>query len=151
MKCPVCDKENLSMLCPQCSFDSSRDYGRYPTFGAVGRVPSVSALQEQWQEKQKPQKTGKRVAQEKITRPVDPPNSAPTASPVPKNKWIAFFLCLYLGIFGAHKFYEGKKSMGFLYLCTFGLFGYGWLIDCITLLFKPNPYFPQSGQSHRKN
>ena len=51
MKCPVCDKENLSMLCPQCSFDSSRDYGRYPTFGAVGRVPSVSALQEQWQEK----------------------------------------------------------------------------------------------------
>ena len=25
----------------------------------------------------------------------------------PKNKWVAFLLCLFLGFFGAHKFYEG--------------------------------------------
>lgn len=59
----------------------------------------------------------------------------------PKNKWTAFFLCLFLGEFGAHKFYEGKVGMGFLYLFTLGLFGIGWLIDTIALLFKPNPYF----------
>ena len=29
-----------------------------------------------------------------------------------KNKWVAFFLCLFLGILGAHKFYEGKVGMG---------------------------------------
>lgn len=58
-----------------------------------------------------------------------------------KNKWVAFFLCLFLGYFGAHKFYEGKGGMGVLYLLTFGLFGIGWFIDCISLLCKPNPYY----------
>lgn len=58
-----------------------------------------------------------------------------------RNKWVAFFLCLFLGYFGAHKFYEGKIGMGILYLFTGGLLGFGWLIDCIALLFKPNPYF----------
>jgi len=58
-----------------------------------------------------------------------------------KNKWVAFFLCLFLGYFGIHKFYEGKVGMGILYLFTFGLFGIGWLVDIIVLLLKPNPYF----------
>lgn len=57
-----------------------------------------------------------------------------------RNKWVAFFLCLFLGFLGAHKFYEGKGGMGVLYLLTAGLFGIGWLVDCIALLFKPNPY-----------
>jgi len=58
-----------------------------------------------------------------------------------KNKWVAFFLCLFLGYLGAHKFYEGKAGSGILYLLTFGLFGIGWFIDCIVLLCKPNPYY----------
>lgn len=58
-----------------------------------------------------------------------------------KNKWVAFFLCLFLGFMGAHKFYEGKVGAGIFYLLTFGVFGIGWLIDCIALLFKPNPYY----------
>ncbi len=59
----------------------------------------------------------------------------------PKNKWVAFLLCLFLGYIGAHKFYEGRIGMGILYLLTGGILGIGWLIDCIILLFKPNPYF----------
>lgn len=59
----------------------------------------------------------------------------------PKNKWVALVLCLLLGFFGAHKFYEGKAGMGILYIFTAGLFGIGVVIDFIVLLFKPNPYY----------
>lgn len=58
-----------------------------------------------------------------------------------KNKWVAFFLCLFFGCFGIHKFYEGKIGMGVLYLFTGGLLGFGWIIDTFALLFKPNPYY----------
>lgn len=59
----------------------------------------------------------------------------------PKSKWVAFFLCLFLGGIGAHKFYEGKIGMGILYLFTIGLFGIGWIVDIILILLKPNPYY----------
>ena len=59
----------------------------------------------------------------------------------PKNKWVALALCFLLGVFGAHKFYEGKAGMGILYLFTLGLFGIGWLIDLIVILCKPDPYY----------
>ena len=51
-----------------------------------------------------------------------------------KSRWLAFFLCLFLGYFGIHKFYVGKTGAGILYLFTFGLFGIGWAIDCVILL-----------------
>ena len=59
-----------------------------------------------------------------------------------KSKWISFFLCLFLGAIGAHKFYEGKILLGILYACTGGLAGIGIIVDLIRLLFKPNPYYP---------
>ena len=59
-----------------------------------------------------------------------------------KNKWVAFFLCLFLGVLGIHKFYEGKVLLGIVYLFTVGLFGVGVIIDLIVLFFKPNPYYP---------
>lgn len=58
-----------------------------------------------------------------------------------KNKWVAFFLCLIFGMFGIHKFYEGKIGMGILYLFTAGLLGIGVIVDLIVLLTKPNPYY----------
>lgn len=59
----------------------------------------------------------------------------------PKNKWVALLLCLFLGFFGGHKFYEGKIGMGVIYLLTGGLFTIGAIIDFLILLFKPNPYY----------
>lgn len=50
-----------------------------------------------------------------------------------QNIQISFWLCLFLGIFGAHKFYQEKPFLGFLYLSTLGLFGVGWFIDLITI------------------
>lgn len=57
------------------------------------------------------------------------------------NKWVSFFLCLFLGFLGAHKFYEGKIGMGLLYIFTFGLCCIGWIIDIFRILSKPNPYY----------
>jgi hypothetical protein len=51
----------------------------------------------------------------------------------PKTFWIAFTLCLFFGVFGAHRFYFGKKS-AWLMLVTFGFCGIWWLIDLILLL-----------------
>lgn len=59
----------------------------------------------------------------------------------PKNKWIAALLCLFLGLIGAHKFYEGKIAMGILYIATLGLCGIGALVDFIVILTKPQPYY----------
>lgn len=59
----------------------------------------------------------------------------------PKDKIVALLLCIFLGWFGAHKFYEGKIGLGIIYLFTFGLFGVGVIIDFIVLIFKPNPYY----------
>lgn len=59
-----------------------------------------------------------------------------------KSKWVSFFLCLFLGYLGIHKFYEGRILLGIVYLFTGGIFGVGVLVDLIILLFKPNPYYP---------
>ena len=59
----------------------------------------------------------------------------------PRNKWVAFLLCFFVGYLGAHKFYEGKILAGILYLCTLGIMGVGVIIDLIAILMKPNPYY----------
>ena len=57
------------------------------------------------------------------------------------DKWIALLLCIFLGFLGGHKFYEGKGGMGVIYIFTFGLFGIGLIVDFITIICKPNPYY----------
>ena len=50
-----------------------------------------------------------------------------------KSKGVAFALWLFLGFFGAHKFYVNKTGLGILYFFTGGLFGIGWMIDIFTI------------------
>lgn len=50
-----------------------------------------------------------------------------------KDKWTAFWLCLFLGYFGVHRFYVGKTGSGILYLFTAGLCGIGWIVDLIAI------------------
>lgn len=47
------------------------------------------------------------------------------------NEKTYFFLTLFGGWLGLHKFATGKTKVGILYLCTIGLFCYGWLFDII--------------------
>ena len=59
-----------------------------------------------------------------------------------------FLITLFLGEFGVHKFLDRKIGLGILYLCTFGLFGVGWLVDVISagaaVMRSPQP-IKQSG------
>lgn len=54
-------------------------------------------------------------------------------SPGPINYSLAWLLLTFLGVFGLHRFYQGKWLTGILYLLTFGLFGLGVLYDFWTL------------------
>lgn len=60
-----------------------------------------------------------------------------------KNKWVVFFLCLFLGFLGIHRFYERKILTGLLWCVTLGLWGVGWVIDLILILLRPNPVHPK--------
>lgn len=55
-------------------------------------------------------------------------------APGEKNKWVVFFLCLFLGVFGVHRFYEKKIVTGIIYLLTLGLGGLGVLYDLVCIL-----------------
>lgn len=68
-------------------------------------------------------------------------NTASQPTGQKKDKWVAFFLCLFLGYIGIHRFYEGKIGSGIIYFFTGGLFGIGWIIDLIRILCKPDPYY----------
>ncbi|GED21398.1 NINE protein [Halomonas halmophila] len=51
----------------------------------------------------------------------------------PLNYTLAWLLLTFLGVFGVHRFYQGKWLTGLLYLCTGGLFLLGVLYDFWTL------------------
>ena len=55
-------------------------------------------------------------------------------APGEKNKWVVFLLCLFLGGFGVHRFYEKKIVSGIFYLLTLGGFGFGVLVDLVNIL-----------------
>ncbi|MBQ5332661.1 MAG: TM2 domain-containing protein [Oscillospiraceae bacterium] len=59
-----------------------------------------------------------------------------------KNRSVSIFLCALFGIFGAHRFYEGKIFTGILWALTGGLGFIGWIIDLIILINKPKYYEP---------
>ncbi len=46
-----------------------------------------------------------------------------------KDILVAYLLWLFLGFFGAHRFYLNNIGIGVLYLLTFGLLGFGWFLD----------------------
>jgi len=53
--------------------------------------------------------------------------------PGPVNYNLTWILLSFLGLFGMHRFYMGKIFTGLLYLCTGGLFLFGYLYDFLTL------------------
>lgn len=63
--------------------------------------------------------------------PIIPPSAFTGTSP--KSAVIAFFLCLFFGNLGVHRFYVGKIGTGLLMLFTAGGFGLWYLYDLISI------------------
>ena len=50
-----------------------------------------------------------------------------------KSKVLSLLLCMFLGVFGIHRFYLGKVGTGIIWLLTGGCCGFGVIIDFIRL------------------
>lgn len=59
-----------------------------------------------------------------------------TAAPEVSSKLIlpAFFLCFFLGVLGAHRFYVGKVGTAVLQILTLGGLGVWALVDWIMIM-----------------
>ena len=57
-----------------------------------------------------------------------------TPAAEPRKKMTALLLAFFLGPTGAHRFYVGNTKSAVLYLCTFGLFGIGTLVDLYKII-----------------
>ena len=69
---------------------------------------------------------------------VEPPAAAPASRPVipnasESNRLAALLLCIFIGVFGGHRFYVGKIGTGVLWLFTFGLFTIGAIYDLVLI------------------
>ena len=60
-------------------------------------------------------------------------NQANAPGVSPKSRMAALLLCIFLGVFGIHRFYVGKVGTGILYLFTCAIFGIGWIYDVIMI------------------
>ena len=60
-------------------------------------------------------------------------NTTPVSGASPKSRMIALLLCIFLGFFGAHRFYTGHYLIGAIYLFTIGVFGIGWIVDIVLI------------------
>ena len=113
MWCPNCGHEFNGVVCPHCGRSSAaRRYCPRCGSQAAGNYCSFC---------------GARI-----------PSSGepPLGDSSDKNRWIAFFLCLFLGGLGIHRFYTGKVGTGILWALLFVLLpGIGILAVLVDLVF----------------
>ena len=105
-----------------------------------GSIPSYAADQQNFTSVDDIAATAKAYG-EKIIDEISP-NRAGGFKTNLKSRSLSIFLCALFGIFGVHRFYEGKIATGILWLCTGGLGLIGWIIDLIILINKPRYYEP---------
>lgn len=119
--CPNCGKEYYSRACPDCGYiKQNKDTDTAPG-----------------------QKTGSYTTYNQNTVVNNYSNSETyNAADGRCDKYVSLILWFFLGIFGAHKFYERKIGIGIIYILTCGMFGIGWIFDFFALIVKPRYYIP---------
>ena len=118
MYCQNCGKETDETPCPYCGFET-RKHLRFPIIGE-----REGATEGHVRQAAPPSPAAQPTVIIQNTTVV---NGFPGASR--KSKLVALLLCIFLGIFGIHRFYVGKTGSGVLYLCTAGICGIGWIFD----------------------
>lgn len=116
----------MSKFCPKCGKELADDAA---FCGACGNNLNSQQQAQQQQPQQQP-----------IIVNVENNNVNNNGKVGTKNKWVALILCFFLGVFGVHRFYEGKIITGLIWLFTGGLFGIGAFVDFFIILFKPTYY-----------
>ena len=140
MRCPRCGNEYEGKFCPECGL--AADYKVFcPKCGIQHNKRFCPECGTPAPDLQQPQKAQQPPPQQPAPVIINNTTTTVVRGGYEKNKWVALLLCFFFGFAGAHKFYEGKVGMGVLYFFTVGLFGVGAIIDFISLLFKPNPYY----------
>ncbi len=139
-----------SAFCPNCGTKAGEKGKNCPRCGAIyfsaacpdcGYSPANERLERQYQQQSSGQPTVVHNHYQAAPMPGQTVQQVVVRGGKACNKTVALLLCICLGYFGAHKFYEGKAGTGLIYLCTFGLFGIGWLIDILALCAKPSTYY----------
>jgi len=97
---------------------------------AAWHVPHVNAMRNSFPEDQR---TGTCFSPKQMTtlRLFLFPAAVATWS---RTRQITLALCIFLGIFGTHRFFVGKPKLAVVYIFTAGLAGWGWLVDLIMII-----------------
>lgn len=120
MKCPNCGAEGKGKFCEYCGCELPKVSPDTITYDSSANTTIINNYY---------QPSNKKATTDTLTHTF---NSGCVIKS-DKSKSTALILCILLGFLGIHHFYVGRIKMGILYLLTFGLFGFGWLIDIILI------------------
>ena len=148
MKCPRCSTESEGCTyCPNCGMQLMYDANVGGTGAASqGEYMQGDTYPRQQQSYQMPPQSpqppqGYQGPSQYVSGDVymynhqSPQNNPYASYGSGRSRFIALILALAFGVFGVHRFYTGKVGTGLIWLFTGGLFGIGYLVDILMILF----------------